>query len=219
MAISRIGSATAQATSITIPGTYAAGDLMIAVVTRANTTAPTVPAGWVTFSTAGASNLSLVVAARYAQSASESAPTFTNAGILIASVYRGSVGPVQLSTGVAITATTSATINYPALANYRAGVNANWYLGAAVQATTANALETAPSGMTNFAIDSITGLELAAHDTNADQLSNWASTNVVLVNSAAYRSVVIQLIEMTYPAASGGGGLILPRSMSGGYAA
>ena len=192
---------------------------MIAVVTRANTTAPTVPAGWVTFSTAGASNLSLVVAARYAQSASESAPTFTNAGILIASVYRGSVGPVQLSTGVAITATTSATINYPALANYRAGVNANWYLGAAVQATTANALETAPSGMTNFAIDSITGLELAAHDTNADQLSNWASTNVVLVNSAAYRSVVIQLIEMTYPAASGGGGLILPRSMSGGYAA
>jgi hypothetical protein len=178
---------------------------MIVIAARANTAAPTVPAGWVTFSTAGASNISLVVAAKYAQSTSESAPTFANAGILIASVYRGSVGPVQLSTGVAVTATTSATINYLALANYRPGVAANWYLGAAVQATTANALETAPSGMTNFAIDSITGLELAAHDTNADQLSNWASTNVPLINSAAYRSVVIQLIEMTYPAASGGG--------------
>jgi hypothetical protein len=216
MAISREGSGTAQSSSITIPGAYAAGDLITIIAARANTTVPTVPAGWVTFSSLGASNISLVVAAKYAQSASESAPTFTNAGILIASVYRGSVGPVQLSTGVAVTATTSATINYPVLANYRPGVAANWYFGAAVQATTANALETAPSGMTNFAVDSITGLELAAHDTNADQLSNWASTSVPLINSAAYRSVVIQLIEMTYPTASGGGGLILPRAMNGG---
>jgi hypothetical protein len=71
--------------------------------------------------------------------------------------------------------------------------------------------------MTNVAIDSISGLEVALHDTNADQLSNWSATNVVLANSAAYRSAMLQLTEMTYPAASGGGGLILPRSMDGGY--
>jgi hypothetical protein len=219
MSISRIGSGTVPGPTITIPGTYAAGDLIVVIAGRANTTAPTVPAGWVTFSTAGASNVSLVIACRYAQSASESAPTFTNAGVLLASVYRGSVGPVQPSTGTNAAGATSATINYPGVANYRPGVTANWYLGAVAQATTANALETAPSGMANVGTDSITGLEVALHDTNADQLSNWSSTNVVLANSAAYRSATLQLTEMTYPAASGGGGLILPRSMSGGYAA
>jgi hypothetical protein len=73
--------------------------------------------------------------------------------------------------------------------------------------------------MTNVNIGSVTGLEAALHDTNGDQLSNWASTNVVLSNSAVYRSSVIQIFEMEYTFPSGGGGLILPRSMSGGYAA
>jgi hypothetical protein len=70
--------------------------------------------------------------------------------------------------------------------------------------------------MANVGIDSITGLEVAVHDTNADQLSNWTQANVVLANSAAYRSAVLQLTEMTYPAASGGGGMFFRPGMSGG---
>ena len=205
MAISRIGQATAQSSTITIPGTYAAGDLIIVVAARANLTAPTVPAGWVTLSTAGISGISLVVACKHAQSSSESAPSFTNAQILNCEVLRASSGflfPMTSSPNGG----TSATINYAALANNRPGVLANWYIAAAAQTNTANSLETAPSGMTNVNFDSVTGLKAVLHDTNADQLSNWASTNVgPLTNSAAYRSAVFQIAEMTYTFPSGGG--------------
>jgi hypothetical protein len=111
---------------------------------------------------------------------------------------------------------TSATIGYTALAQYKTGLDANWYLGIAAQLNTANSLETAPTGMANVNFDSITGLKSAFHDTNGDQLSNWPSTTVTLVNSAVYRSAVIQLAEMSYTFPSGGGGLILPRPMNGG---
>jgi len=217
MAISRVGSATAQSSSITIPGTYARGDLIVVAAARANATPTTVPAGWVTLSLAGQSGISLVVASRYAQSASEPTPTFTNASLLNCAVYRASAGLIKFSVGVSQTGGTTSTIIFPAVQNYKTGVLANWYVASVAQATTANALETAPFGMTNVNIDSVTGLEAAMHDTNGDQLSNWASTNVVLVNSAVYRSAVIQIFEMEYTFPSGGGGLILPRAMDGGY--
>jgi hypothetical protein len=218
MAISRVSQATAQSSTITIPGTYAAGDLILIVAARANTTPATVPAGWVTLSSAGSSGQSIVTACKYAQSASESAPSFTNAGILNCAVYHSSLGIVFPSMAVATAGGgSSATINYAALAQYKTGVDANWYIGAAAQLNTANSLETAPSGMTNVNFDSITGLKSVLHDTNADQLSNWALTNVTVTTAAVYRSVVIQLVEMTYTFPSGGGGgLILSRAMNGG---
>lgn len=205
MAISRIGQATAQATSITIPGTYAAGDLIFIAASRANITAPTVPSGWVTLTTAGSSGVSIVGACKYAQSASESAPTFTNAGILLCAVYRSSLGVVIPSMNVAAQGTLSATINYGSVSNYRAGVDANWYLAFAAQLNTANSLETAPTGATNVNFDSITGLKVALHDTNGNQLSNWAPSSPVMANSAAYRSASIQIVEMTQTFSSGGG--------------
>ena len=217
MAISRIGQATAQAASITIPGTYAAGDLIVIVASRANTTPATVPAGWVTLSSAGSGGLSLVTTCKYAQSASEAAPSFTNAGVLNCAIYRSSLGIVFPSMALGLFSSTSSTITYTALGNYKTGVDANWYIGAAAQLNTANSLETAPSGMANVNFDSITGLKSALHDTNGDQLSNWASTNVgPLTNSAAYRTAVIQLVEMPFTFPSGGGGLILLRPLNGG---
>jgi hypothetical protein len=65
--------------------------------------------------------------------------------------------------------------------------------------------------MANVNVDSVTGLEAALHDTNGDQLSNWASTNVgPLANLAVYRSAVIQIFEMEYTFPSGGGGSYSP---------
>ena len=204
MAISRIGQATAQSSTITIPGTYAAGDLMVIVGTRANTTPATIPSGWVALATNGANGVSIVGACKYAQSASESAPTFTNAGILLCAVYRSSLGVVIPSMGVSAQGATSATINYGSLASYRAGVDANWYLAFAAQSNTANSLETAPTGATNVNFDSITGLKVALHE-SGNQLSNWAPSSPVLANSAAYRSASVQIAEMAYTFPSGGG--------------
>ena len=204
MAISRIGQATAQSSTITIPGTYAAGDLMVIVGTRANTTPATIPSGWVALATNGANGVSIVGACKYAQSASESAPTFTNAGILLCAVYRSSLGVVIPSMGVSAQGATSATINYGSLASYRAGVDANWYLAFAAQLNTANSLETAPTGATNVNFDSITGLKVALHE-SGNQLSNWAPSSPVMANSAAYRSASIQIAEMTQTFSSGGG--------------
>ena len=204
MAISRIGQATAQSSTITIPGTYAAGDLMVIVGTRANTTPATIPSGWVALATNGANGVSIVGACKYAQSASESAPTFTNAGILLCAVYRSSLGVVIPSMGVSAQGATSATINYGSLASYRAGVDANWYLAFAAQLNTANSLETAPTGATNVNFDSITGLKVALHE-SGNQLSNWAPSSPVLANSAAYRSASVQIAEMAYTFPSGGG--------------
>ena len=204
MAISRIGQATAQSSTITIPGTYAAGDLMVIVGARANTTPATIPSGWVTLTTNGANGVSIVGACKYAQSASESAPTFTNAGILLCAVYRSSLGVVIPSMGVSAQGATSATINYGSLASYRAGVDANWYLAFAAQSNTANSLETAPTGATNVNFDSITGLKVALHE-SGNQLSNWAPSSPVLANSAPYRSASIQFAEMPYTFPSGGG--------------
>ena len=205
MSISRIGHTTTQSSTIAIPGTYAAGDLIFVAASRTNTTAATVPAGWVTLTSGSSTGLSLVVACKYAQSASEAAPTFTNAGILNCAVYRASPGVLFVNLNSAPNSGTSATVNYSGISNYRTGIDANWYLGFAAQLTTANALETPPTGMTNVNFDSITGLESAVHDTNGNQLSNWSSANVVLVNSALYRSAVIQISEMPYTFPSGGG--------------
>jgi hypothetical protein len=210
MTISRIGQATAQATSIAIPGTYAAGDLVVIAASRANTTQPTLAAGWVALSGTGDNNSSLLVACKYAQSASESDPTFTNAGILNCAVYRSSLGVIAPSMGVSATTAASATINFPALANYRTGVDANWYVGIATSLNITNSIETAPTGMANVNFDSITGLKAALHDTNGDHLSNWPLTSVTVATSTRYRSAVIQLIEMAYTFPSGGGGVFDP---------
>jgi hypothetical protein len=221
MSISRVSSASAQAQSITIPS-HQAGDVIVIFAGRNNTTAPTIPSGWVTLATTGANNASSVAVFRIAKTSSETSGTFTNASVLHALVYRPSAGVLFVSTALSGQTGTSQTINYAALANYRAGVLDNWYLAHAFQLNSANSLETAPSLMSNVLVESSSGAwKSAVHHTGASQLSNWASTNVVLTNSAFYVSRVLQLVEIDGPAfgGGGGGGLILPRSMSGGYAA
>jgi hypothetical protein len=211
MAISRISALALPSPTISIPGAYAAGDLIIVAACRANTTPATVPAGWVTLSTAGANGVSLVIASKYAQSASESAASFAGAGILLCGLYRGSLGIVFPSMGIAAQGTISSIINYGSVTNFRAGVEANWYLSFGAQLNTANSLETAPTGMANVNFETVSGsLKGAFHDTNGNQFSNWTAPTVTLPNSAAYRSGSIQISEMIYPAPSGGGGSYSP---------
>lgn len=217
MAISVSGSVSAQTTTIAIPS-HDAGDVIVMFAGRNNTTPPTTPSGWVQLASTGSNNGSSVAAFKIAKTSSETSGTWTNASVLHCLVLKADTGPLFLSTGLSGQASTSATINYPALANYRTGVADNWYIAHAFQLNSANSLETAPSGMTNALVESSSGAwKSAVHYTASGQLSNWANTNVVLANSAFYLSRVLQAIEVDGPAfGGGGGGLILPRAMNGG---
>ena len=216
MAISLSGSASALATTIAIPS-HQAGNVIVIFAGRNNTTPPTTPSGWVQLASSGSSNGSSVAAWKIAKTSSETSGTWTNASVLHCLVLAADTGILYLSTGVSGQASTSATINYPALANYKTGVLDNWYIAHAFQLNSANSLETAPSGMANALVESSSGSwKSAVHYTTAGQLSNWASTNVVLANSAFYLSRVLQAIEVDGPAFGGGGGGFRPVNIRGG---
>jgi hypothetical protein len=59
--------------------------------------------------------------------------------------------------------------------------------------------------------------EVGTYDTNATRTTAWPATNVTAANSAVYFTIVIELLELDHRVTGGGGGLILPRSMDGGY--
>jgi hypothetical protein len=218
MAISRIGASTVQAASIAIPGSYAANDLIFIFGSRNSSSAITYPSGWIQiYSGTGGGGISIIAAFKFAQSASESAPTFTSASILHCAVYRSSNGIVFPGLDFSPDSNSSNGINYSQsnLLPYRPGVQENWYISAAAQLNTANAVETPLSGSTNINFNSITGLKSAIHDTNASQASNWSGGTVTLANTAYFRSVVCRICEM--PGGTASGGLILSRPMNGGY--
>ena len=221
MAISRVSSASAQATTITIPS-HQAGDLIFIFAGRNNTTAATVPSGWVQAGSNGASGVSVAAGWKIAQSSGETSGTWTNASVLISAVYRADTGILALSTAAGGATATGTSVSYLTVTNglvYRAGSLDNWYLGIGMQLNSANSLETAPSGMTNVAVESSAGVwKAVVHDTNASQLSNWATAATTVATAAASSTRVYQLFEFDGPT-FGGGGLVLPRAMNGGYSA
>jgi hypothetical protein len=223
MAISRIGSSSAQATTITIPS-HQTGDLIFISAGRNNTTPATVPSGWVQPGSSGASGVSVTAGWKIAQSSSETSGTWTNASVLFCKVYRADTGILAFSTSAGGANATGTSVSYTTVTNglvYRAGTLDNWYLGIGMQLNSANSLETAPSGMANVAVESSSGVwKAVVHDTNASQLSNWATAATTVTTAAASSTRVYQLFEFDGPAfGGGGGGLILPRAMNGGYAA
>jgi hypothetical protein len=223
MSISRVGSSAAQATTTAIPS-HQAGDLIFIFAGRNNTTPAPVPSGWVQTGFSGASGVSVNGGWKIAKSSIETSGTWTNASVLICAVYRADTGILAFSAASNGANATGTSVSFPALTNglvYRDGSLDNWYIGIAMQLNSANSLETAPSGMTNVAVESSSGVWKAVlHDTNASQLSNWATAATTVTTAAASSTRVVQLFEFDGPAfgGGGGGGLILPRSMNGGYA-
>lgn len=217
MAISRVGSASTQGSAtITIP-THQSGDMILIVAPRNNITAATVPSGWVTLSKIGSGGISFAIAWKIAKSSSETSGSWTGNSALHVLVLRASAGVLAFSPASTITTATSATVQYGALVNYRAGVLDNWYIGTAFQLNSTNSLETAPTGMANVNVESSSGnWKSVLHDTNASQLSNWANTNVTVTTSATWRAAVWHLFEFDAPAFGGGGGIFFRPGMSGG---
>jgi hypothetical protein len=86
-----------------------------------------------------------------------------------------------------------------------------------MQLNSANSLETPPSGMANVAVESSSGVWKAVlHDTNASQLSNWATAATTVATSAAYATRVYQLFEFAGPAFGGGGAIFFRPGVTGG---
>lgn len=218
MTISYISAATNAGDTVTI-GTHAAGDTIImSAYNDGATTVPSLPTGWIGFSTLSGSLTGWRMAYKVATTSSETSGTWTNADGLIALVYRPNTSGNVLVPGIgAGNSGTTATINYPAIAAANDRTNADqWMIGLAVQRSDTNALETAPTGMTNRSVLTGTGWESVAHDTNANAAS-WTSTNVTVATSAFYRSLVFQLFEQPFYSA-GAGGMFFRPGMCGGFA-
>ena len=136
--ISRIGSSSAEATTVTIPAGHQQGDIIIIAAFRdGSTTNPTVPAGWSTLTiTTDGTTCSLSVGWKIAISNSDTSGTWTNATGLICHVYRGVdlISPFGVLTTTPITSlTTNAGTTSPSTYGSTVGVtkgrmNDQWFV-------------------------------------------------------------------------------------------
>lgn len=189
MTISFVGARGAAATTVTIP-THQIGDLILIFAYRdGSNTAPTTPAAggtvptWNLIGSSGGNTNSSNFRWAKATATTTTSGTWTNATELICLVYRkASIG---VSAGNSGSATT--TINYPAIAPNRTD-GSSWVVGVAGHRTATN-VDVAPGTMVNRASS---GTEAAGHDTNAG-VTSWASTNVTVNASSAYRSWTVEL--------------------------
>lgn len=222
MAISFIGAASANADTVDLPS-HQAGDLFICAAYNNNAaTRPNTPDGWVSVVAASSASNAILLSFRIAGTASEVSGTWTEADQLIIVVYRSeNIMHVGNSSLLTFTAGIGGTITYPAVT--RGSPITNLWHGAVVAHQSNNTdINVAPTGMVNrSAIAGGSAGELAIHDTNANS-AVWNATHYTLTSgtSSSGRVATYEIRESSFVIPTGsGGGLLLPRSMDGGYAA
>jgi hypothetical protein len=189
MAISLIGGSTAAASTITIPGTYQNGDLLlIFAFNNASTTLPTLPAGWTSAGGNGANVCACRIGWKVAGSASETSGTWTNASSLACIVYRGvatnktPIGAVANGNG------SSATLSFTTPAMKARGTS--WVAGFAGHVSATN-VATAPAGMT---LECGTGVtSLGGSDTNGPT-ANFPTTTLGVNASAGWETFTAEIM-------------------------
>ena len=223
-----VGSASAEATSVTLPA-HQAGDLLVMVALRSTSTAITLtPSGWLQVGgSTGLNTDSLVVSWKIANSAAEVSGTWTNASFLLCAVYRDDVNLLGASIAVGARSASggTATPNFPTKAARTVGSstpgadrmmsNSSVVVGVVASTSSAVSLASAPSGMTNrVATSGVSANQIAVHDTGSP-VASWASTTVTLSGTTPWLTQVIELTDLGVAKASAGGMLIHP-GMSGG---
>lgn len=168
MAISRVGSASAAATTLTLPA-HAAGDLLIMEVFRdGSTTSPTVPSGWTLKKSQTTTSTFGAVYEKWAISSGETSGTWTSASALACKVYRKAWGiGASASQGAVSTA-----ITCPALT--REVTDGTSWIGrffAHRSATNQNAI-----ALTGYTQVTAISTELGSFDSNGEVGSNPTST-------------------------------------------
>jgi hypothetical protein len=223
MTISRISSATNNGTGVTL-GTHAKGDLILYLAYNFNSaTIPTLPVSVTSIYTRSGSSGAHRIGYYIADSSSETVGTtgWTNADNVTAIVYRASSTSVVVPSFISASTANSTTMTYAVqvAGTFKENATDIWYLGYCMFNSATNSLATlAPAGMTNVNNSVGAGFEVAVHDTNATRASIWAQQTVTGTVFAIHFETVIELLEVDHQATTGGG-LILPRSMNGGYSA
>jgi hypothetical protein len=183
MSISRIGTGTASATTVTVPA-HQAGDLIIIFAFRAgSTTAPSLPSGFISILTKSGTTCSARIGYKWASSTSDTSGTWTNASIIDCHVYRASSGNVMGVGKSASASSTTLTVNFPVLTPLADNFSGNSWVAGFVGVNNATQVCTvAPSGMTNES--TLVGADsIAGFDTNGG-VTTWASTNATDTGTA-----------------------------------
>ena len=227
MTISRVSSAAAEATSLTMP-THQAGDLIIMSLYRDdNVLIPDEVSGWTVHQRNGGSNNVILLVSRIAQSSGEVSGTWTNGRLMSAVVYRSDTYVMGLGNAFPLLGTAGSldTISYTAMNARSAGLT--MWIGATLghisnDVDIDNPPDTPSALMTNVAGASLAGAStgrIAYHDTNTTS-SGWDVTqsyNLTVGTSAAYRGLVFEIVETAQPLASGGALLMSRSNLNGGF--
>jgi hypothetical protein len=199
MAVTRIGQATASATSISIPA-HQAGDLILITARSYGLTGAVVKPSSFTLIQEGvlAALNSFTSGYIIATHSSHTSSTWTNANRITVTVYRPSAGrTIDIgSSSKIIKSTSSTTLTYPGitLANnngrsliFRGAMSGN-------ESSTANGMATAPTGYTNYQqIGS--NPSLVSHELAGGTSTNPVSQNVTLSSSTENISITAEIQE------------------------
>lgn len=194
MALSRIGVASTEATTITIPVGHQAGDLLIIFAFRdGSTTNPTIPAGWTSITnTTDGTTCSVSAAWKIAISSTDTSGTWTSTTGLICFVFRGQatnktpIGTFSPSAGA------TNTVTYGVLDPLKCP-GTSWVIAFAGHRSIDTTLETAPTGLVNQTNTVGALAEYAGHDSNG-VINSWPSTNVALTGTASgWQTMMIEI--------------------------
>ena len=185
MAITRVGVATAAATTVAIP-THVAGDIIVVCATHFGAiTIPTMPSG---FNQIGPSKTGTlcgqILAYKWATGTGDTSGTWTNATIIACAVWRASSGNVMGIGASAFTAQATLSVNFPALTLADGFSGNTWVGGFIAVAGTAQVCTVAPTGMTNES-SLVSTNSVAGFDTNGG-VTTWPSTNATDTGTASH---------------------------------
>lgn len=196
MSLSLVGTATASATTVTPPA-HQPGDLIVIFAFNGGaTTVPSLPSGWLSVLTKSGTTCSARLGYKIATSTSDASGTWTNADELVCHVYRPSSGNTAGIGVSASAASTTNTVNYPALALVDPSGN-SWVAGFAGCNNTAETIQTAPAGMTGESHVTGASYQAAGADTEGG-VTSWSSTNATTTGTATDSvSCTVELLLLT----------------------
>jgi len=210
MTVSFVGSASTEATSVTLPA-HQAGDLILIFAGRTGAaTVPTIPAGWrfasqTTQSGTTPPAIGCSVGWKIATSSAETSGTWTGATMLLAVVIRDDANLLVIG-GIGKTNTSgTTTVNYPVLGlNSTQSVQAmrwtsSYILLPVIVTSNTSDIDTPPTASTSkiVSLAGTAAIEMAIHRTNAE-VASWASTNYTANESVRYATWAIEILDTGY---------------------
>lgn len=191
--IERIGSSSAEATTVTIPAGHQRGDLLLIFAYRdGSSTAPSVGSGFSSVVGSGTSTNAYHLGAKIATSSSETSGTWTNATELVCVVYRNvdSLTPITNGSGnLSNGSNTNCIFPIKDIKEHE-----SWVVGFGGAVNTDATFSTPPTGMSLVQNQVGTNALAAAFDTNGRRSSPWPSTTLNIAGTAGLNVAVTAIL-------------------------